>query len=118
MESAKRAPHGLAYGILTVTHEQLNTILCHITLPDELPNQEYLDRVIDRQISLAREFREFMTRDQSFESVNGDRQTFYESVIEAAETVSFSLLHLFVIVTYLSSSTNMFFNDKIYCSIP
>jgi hypothetical protein len=80
---------------LTITHEQLNTIPCDITLPDELLDQDYLDRVIKRQEKLAFDFREFMTRDQSFETVNGDRKAFYERVIEAAKTVSLFLLHFY-----------------------
>lgn len=84
------------YGILTVTHEQLNSFPCDVTLAEDLPDQEYLDLVVERQKQLAFAFREFMTGNQSFETVNGDREAFYGKVIKTAKRVkNFFLLHFY-----------------------
>ncbi|KAF8495544.1 hypothetical protein F5888DRAFT_1711816 [Russula emetica] len=81
----KRALHGIVYGLLTITHAQLNSLPCDITLPADLPDEEYVTRVIERQQKLAFAFRDFMTRGQSFGTVNNDRQEFYRRVIVAAK---------------------------------
>jgi len=102
-EHIKRALHGVVYGILTVTHGQLESFSCDIELPDsdDLPRQEYVDRVVKRQQKLAAAFREFMTRGQSFETANSNRQEFYTRVIKAAKMVNLCYFIVFVTVTYL-----------------
>ena len=65
-ERIKRALHGIVHGLITVTHAQLRSFACDITLPIDLPDREYIEQVILRQQKLAVTFREFMTRDQSF----------------------------------------------------
>lgn len=85
------------YGLLTTTTEQLkiieSNIGCNITLPTELPEDVYAVLVIERQEKLAAAFREFMTRGQTFGSVNNERAAFYERAIKAAKTVNLCLLH-------------------------
>jgi hypothetical protein len=99
--------HGVVYGILTESLAQLNSLPCDITLTADLPDKEYVTRVIERQWKLAFAFRDFMTRGQSFGAVNSDRQEFYRRVIDAAKAVSFCLLHHFC------DRTNTFFKfDK------
>ena len=55
----------------------------------DLPNEKYVKQAIKRQQKLARAFREFMTRGQSFRAVNGNREEFYRRVIETAKKVKF-----------------------------
>jgi len=108
-ERIQRAIHGIVHGLLTVTHEQLRSFPCDITLPTDLPDKEYIERVMLRQQKLAVAFHEFMTTDQSFRTVNSNRQEFYKRVIKAAQTVNFCYFVIFVTVIYcifLSSSTN------------
>ena len=83
------------YGVLTVTHGQLKSFPCDIELPEDLLDLEYLGRVINRQKQLVLNFHEFMTRGQSFGTVNVEREEFYKRVIVTAKEVRFFLLHDF-----------------------
>ena len=106
-ERIQRAIHAILHGVLTVTHAQLRSFPCDITLPMYLPDQEHDERVMLRQQKLAVTFREFMTRDQSFRTANSNRQELYTRVISAANTVNFLLLHHFCDPNiFFSSLTN------------
>ena len=63
-----------------------------------LPEDErdlYISRYKERQASLASEFRNRMTRGQSFQSSNEYRQGFFRDVVERANEVSFRVVDLF-----------------------
>lgn len=94
------------YGLLTVTQEQLETLesfSCDLdaTFPTDLPDKKYTNWVVERRQKLASAFREFMTENQSFGSVNSNRKEFYARVIKAAITVNFSY--------FINCDCNIFF---------
>jgi hypothetical protein len=105
LEDTNKALHGLVYGLLTVTHAQLESVPCDIILPTDLDikSDDYAKLVIERQEKLAMDFRSFMTTKQSFESVNDNRQEFYTRVVEAAKAVNLHLFHHFCNRRYISS---------------
>ena len=79
--------HGLVYALLTVTRTTLETIESQSKKKGVTTDSE--EGVIKRQARLAAEFREHMTKGQSFKSPNAYRENFYKKVIESANKVNF-----------------------------
>ena len=99
------------YGILTATLRILRSFQVDIEMPEDLDNEmECRKRVVNRQKQLALHFHELMTRGQSFEEVNVDRQEFYKTVVDIADGVRFFLLHDFY-------NRDIFFKFRSRCKI-
>ena len=105
------------YGLLTTTAEQLKTIesdiRCNITLAKELPEEVYAVLVIECQWKLATTFHGFMTKGQTFGSVNNKCAEFYARVIKVAKKVSFCLFHHLCDCNMPSKFNNNYNNCKL-----